>query len=128
MGYYFGAIIGSTFEEAIDKVTTELKKEGFGIITEIDVKKTLKEKLDVEFRNYRILGACNPTFAYKALLAENKIGAMLPCNVVVQEKDDGGIEVSAIDPVASMIAVRNEELQDIAKTIQSKLQKVIERL
>jgi uncharacterized protein (DUF302 family) len=128
MGYYFGATIDSSFEEAISKVTAELKKEGFGIITEIDVKKTLKEKMDVDFRNYRILGACNPTYAYKALLVEDKIGAMLPCNVVLQEKDDGGIEVSAIDPVASMIAVRNEELQGIAKTIQSKLQKVIERL
>ena len=128
MGYYFGATIDSTFEEAIDKVTGELEKEGFGIITEIDVKKTLKEKMNVEFRNYRILGACNPTYAYKALQAENKIGAMLPCNVVVQEKDDGGIEVSAIDPVASMLAVKNEELQDIAKTIQGKLQKVIESL
>ena len=128
MGYYFGATIDSTFEEAIDKVTGELKKEGFGIITEIDVKKTLKEKMNVEFRNYRILGACNPTYAYIALQAENKIGAMLPCNVVVQEKDDGGIEVSAIDPVASMLAVKNEELQDIAKTIQGKLQKVIESL
>ncbi|MFC1656985.1 DUF302 domain-containing protein [Candidatus Moduliflexota bacterium] len=128
MGYYFGAFIESTFEGAIDKVTAELKKEGFGIITEIDVKKTLKEKMDVEFRKYRILGACNPSYAYKALLAENKIGAMLPCNVVVQEKENGVVEVSVVDPVASMLAVKNDVLQEIAKTIQGKLQKVIENL
>ena len=128
MGYYFGALIESTFEGAIDKVTDELKKEGFGIITEIDVKKTLKEKMDVEFRKYRILGACNPSYAYKALLAENKIGAMLPCNVVVQEKENGVVEVSVVDPVASMLAVKNDVLQEIARTIQGKLQKVIENL
>jgi len=128
MGYYFGALIESTFEDAIDKVTAELKKEGFGIITEIDVKKTLKEKINVEFRKYQILGACNPSYAYKALLAENKIGAMLPCNVVVQENEKGLIEVSVIDPVASMLAVKNDVLQGIAKTIQGKLQKVIENL
>jgi len=128
MGYYFGATIDSTFEDAIDKVTAELKKEGFGIITDIDVKETLQEKLSVEFRNYRILGACNPQYAYKALQAESKIGAMLPCNVVVQERETGGIEVSAIDPVASMLAVRNDDLQAIARKIQEKLQKVIESL
>jgi uncharacterized protein (DUF302 family) len=128
MGYYFGATIDSTFEDAIDKVTAELKKEGFGIITDIDVKETLREKLSVEFRNYRILGACNPQYAYKALQAESKIGAMLPCNVVVQERETGGIEVSAIDPVASMLAVRNDDLQAIARKIQEKLQKVIESL
>ena len=128
MVYYFGATIDSTFEDAIDKVTAELKKEGFGIITEINVKETLKEKLGVDFRKYSILGACNPQYAYKAFLAESKIGAMLPCNVVVQEKETGGIEVSAVDPVASMLAVKNDDLQAIAKEIQGKLQKVIENI
>jgi uncharacterized protein (DUF302 family) len=128
MGYYFGATIDSTFEDAINKVTAELKKEGFGIITEINVKETLREKLGVDFKKYTILGACNPQYAYNALLTESKIGAMLPCNVVVQEKETGGTEVSAVDPVASMLAVKNEELQAIAKEIQSKLQKVIESM
>jgi uncharacterized protein (DUF302 family) len=128
MGYYFGTTIDTSFDEAITKVTNELRKEGFGIITDIDVKSTLKEKLDVEFRNYRILGACNPSYAYKALLTESKIGAMLPCNVVVQEKEGGGIEISAIDPVASILAVRNREMNLIAQEIQEKLKRVIENL
>jgi uncharacterized protein (DUF302 family) len=115
-----------TFEETIDKVTEELKKEGFGVLTEIDVKAALKKKIDVDFRKYRILGACNPSYAYKALLAEDKIGTMLPCNVIVQEKEDGRVEVAAIDPIASMQAVENESLGGIAVEIQSKLKKVIE--
>ncbi|GAA0893532.1 DUF302 domain-containing protein [Fulvivirga kasyanovii] len=104
-----------------------MKEEGFGILTEIDVKETLKKKLDEDFRPYRILGACNPPFAHKALLAEDKIGAMLPCNVIVQQSDDG-IEVAAVDPVASMQAVDNKDLAEIAKEIQSKLRSVIESL
>jgi uncharacterized protein (DUF302 family) len=116
------------FDEAIAAVTEELKKEGFGILTEIDVKATLKKKLDVEFRNYRILGACNPPFAYKALQAEDKIGVMLPCNVIVQEISAGKVEVTAIDPLASMQAVENPALKAIASEISGKLKVVIERV
>lgn len=126
MQYYFNKIVEMTFEETIDKVTEELKKEGFGVLTEIDVKAALKKKIDVDFRKYRILGACNPSYAYKALLAEDKIGTMLPCNVIVQEKEDGRIEVAAIDPIASMQAVENASLGEIAEKIHEKLKKVIE--
>jgi len=126
MQYYFNKIVEMTFEETIDKVTEELKREGFGVLTEIDVKAALKKKIDVDFRKYRILGACNPSYAYKALLAEDKIGTMLPCNIIVQEKEDGRVEVAAIDPIASMQAVENESLGGIALEIQSKLKKVIE--
>lgn len=126
MQYYFNKIVEMTFEETIDKVTEELKKEGFGVLTEIDVKAALKKKIDVDFRKYRILGACNPSYAYKALLVEDKIGTMLPCNVIVQEKEDGRVEVAAIDPIASMQAVENESLGGIAVEIQLKLKKVIE--
>jgi len=126
MQYYFNKIVQMTFEETIDKVTEELKKEGFGVLTEIDVKAALKKKINVDFRKYRILGACNPAFAYKALLAEDKIGTMLPCNVIVQEREDGKIEVAAIDPIASMQSVENESLGGIAVEVQSKLKKVIE--
>jgi uncharacterized protein (DUF302 family) len=129
MRYYFQKTLFSvSFDEAIEKVTEELKKEGFGILTEIDVRSTLKKKLDVDFRKYRILGACNPPFAHKALQAELHIGTMLPCNVVVMENDDGKINVSAIDPHASMMAVGNKDLIAIAKQIQEKLKKVINNL
>ena len=128
MNYYFNKTITGDFEEVIEMVTAELKKEGFGILTEIDIKATLKKKLNVDFYNYKILGACNPPFAYKALLAEDKIGTMLPCNVIVQERDAGNIEVSAVDPMASMQSVENEELAKIAKKISSKLEKVIEKI
>jgi uncharacterized protein (DUF302 family) len=100
MAYYFSKILNVSFEEAISKVTDELKKEGFGILTDIDVKETLKKKLNVDFKKYRILGACNPPFAYQALQEEDKIGTMLPCNVIVQELADGSVEVAAVDPVA----------------------------
>jgi uncharacterized protein (DUF302 family) len=126
MSYYFSKIITSGFDEAIIKVTESLKQEGFGVLTNIDVKATLKKKLEVDFRNYRILGACNPPFAYKALQAEDKIGLMLPCNVIVQEIAPGQVEIAAIDPVASMQAVRNPGLQEIAEQIKNKLRKVIE--
>jgi uncharacterized protein (DUF302 family) len=128
MKYYFNKTIALSFEQAVARVTEELKKEGFGILTEIDVKQTLKKKLDVDFRNYRILGACNPSFAYQALLAENKIGTMLPCNVIVQELETGKVEVAAIDPLASMRAVENQDLEAIAGQVQAKLKKVIEHL
>lgn len=128
MSYCFSKKLTLGFEEAISLVTEELKKEGFGILTEIDVTATLKKKLNVDFRKYRILGACNPPFAYKALQAEANIGTMLPCNVVVQEMDDGEIEISAVDPLSSMQAIQNPELQTIAEEIQLKLKKVIEQL
>ena len=128
MSYYFTKTIEGDFEKTIEKVTEELKKEGFGILTEIDVKATLKKKLDVDFYNYMILGACNPPYAYKALQTEDKIGTMLPCNVIVQERELGKIEVSAVNPIASMQAVQNEALGGVANEITEKLQKVINNL
>jgi len=128
MNYYFNKILSISFEEAINKVTEELKKEGFGILTEIDVKETLKKKLNVDFRKYKILGACNPPFAYQALQAEDKIGLMLPCNVIVQETTEGKVEVSAIDPFASMQTVQNPELREVALQVRGKLKSVIENL
>ena len=128
MSYYFSKIINEDFEKAIEKVTEKLKEEGFGVLTEIDVKATLKKKLDVDFKKYKILGACNPPFAYKALQAEDKIGIMLPCNVVVEENNDGKVEVSAVDPIASMQAVRNESLGSVAEEVRNKLKKVIDQL
>ena len=126
MVYYYSKTVNLDFDEAVSSVTQALKKEGFGILTDIDVKSTIKKKLDVDFRNYRILGACNPPFAYKALQAEDKIGTMLPCNVIVQETADGGIEIAAIDPIASMKAIDNPKLSEIAEKIGQKLKTVIE--
>jgi len=128
MKYYFNKTLHEDFEKVIDKVTDELKKEGFGILTDIDIKETLKEKLDVDFKKYRILGACNPSYAHKALEAEDKIGTMLPCNVIVQEIEEGVIEVAAVNPMASMQAVDNEILAEIASDITTKLENVIEKL
>ena len=128
MIYYFAKEINLPFDEAITHVTEELKKEGFGVLTEIDVKATLKKKLDADFRNYRILGTCNPPFAHQALSAEAHIGLMLPCNVVVQDGKEGKTIVSAIDPVASMQAVDNSSLTEIAGQVRAKLQRVIENL
>lgn len=128
MKYYFNKTVNGTFEEVIDKVTNSLKEEGFGILTEIDVTQTLKKKLDVDFKKYRILGACNPPFAYKALQAEDKIGTMLPCNVIVQEIEEGIIEVAAVNPMASMQAVENKKLSDIAIEITAILENVINKL
>ena len=116
------------FDDALAKIPEALKAEGFGVLTEIDVKATLKKKLDVDFRNYRILGACNPPLAYQALQLENKIGTMLPCNVLVQETDDGQVEVSAIDPVASMQAIENPSLGEVAETVRAKLRGIVESL
>ena len=125
MSYYFNKTVSGSFEEVIVKVTDELKKEGFGILTEIDVKETMKKKLDVDFKKYKILGACNPPFAYEALKAEDKIGTMLPCNVIVIEQAPGQIEVAAIDPIASMQAVSNPSLGKVANEVQSKLKRVV---
>lgn len=128
MQYSFNKILDMSFDDALNRVVDELKKEGFGVLTDIDVQMTLKKKLDVDFRKYRILGACNPPFAYKALQAESRIGTMLPCNVIVQETERGKVEVSAINPISSMQAIENPELQDIANQVQAKLKKVVESL
>ncbi len=128
MSYYFSKQTDLSFDDAIAKVTEELKKEGFGILTEIDVKATLKKKLDVDFRKYQILGACNPPFAYEALKSEERIGTMLPCNVIVQEIDDGKTEIAAVDPVSSMQAIDNPKLNEIANKIQQKLKTVINNI
>src|SRR5699024_9137987 len=128
MNYYISKMVDYDFDETIEKVTAELKDAGFGVLTEIDVKDTLKKKLDVDFKKYKILGACNPRFAHKALQAEDKIGAMLPCNVIVEEHADGVVEVSAVDPVASMSAVENNELQKVAGEVQDQLREIIAQL
>lgn len=128
MSYYFAKILDLPFAEAITHVTEALKEEGFGVLTQIDVRTTLKKKLDADFRNYVILGACNPPYAYQALQAEDKIGTMLPCNVIVQELAGGGVEVAAIDPIASMQAIQNPELGDVAATVQAKLKAVVDGL
>jgi uncharacterized protein (DUF302 family) len=128
MSYFFSKKVEMNFENALTRVTEELQKEGFGVLTEIDVKATLKKKLDVDFRQYVILGACNPAFAYKALQAEPHIGTMLPCNVIVQELAEGEVEVAAVAPLASMQAIQNQALQAIAAEIQTKLQRVIAQL
>jgi len=126
--YAFKTTLALSYDEAIQKVTDELKKEGFGVLTEIDVKETMKKKLDVDFRKYKILGACNPPNAFKALQAETDIGVMLPCNVVVYIDDNRKTVVAAVDPVASMAAVTNPQLANIAAEVRSKLKKVIEAL
>jgi uncharacterized protein (DUF302 family) len=128
MEYYFSKTMNCSFDNAVQKVTEALKTEGFGILTEIDIKATLKTKLDVDFYSYKILGACNPPYAYKALLTEDKIGTMLPCNVIVQEKVQGQVEISAVDPAASMLSIDNDELREIATEIRVKLQNVIAQL
>ena len=128
MTYYFAKTLTVDFDEAVRRTIDALKQEGFGIITEIDVKETLKKKINVDFRNYRILGACNPTLAHEALQVEDKVGTMLPCNVVVQDLGDGRTEVAAIDPVASMQAIDNPRLKQAAERVQGLLKKVITSL
>jgi len=129
MSYYFNKVlVGKSFDDAIELVTAELKNEGFGILTEIDVKETLKKKINVDFKKYKILGACNPHFAHKALTSEDKIGVLLPCNVIVEEHENGEVEVSVVDPIASMGAVENEALGSLALEVQQKLLKVVENL
>jgi len=128
MSYYFSKIVSDDFDMAVSKVAKELAKEGFGILSEIDVQQILKKKLDVSFRKYKIFGACNPPFAYEALLAEDMIGTMLPCNVIVRERENGQIVVAAVDPVASMKAIENNHLREIAEKVREKLKKVILQL
>lgn len=128
MSYYHSTVLkNKSFDQAIDLITESLKEEGFGILTEIDIKETMNKKLDVDFRPYRILGACNPPFAHEALMAEDKIGTMLPCNVIVQELDEG-IEIAAVDPVASMQSVGNDSLTKIATEVRDRLKKAVDNL
>ncbi len=127
MSYFFSKTVDLGFDAAVEAVTQALKERGFGVLTEIDVKATLKKKLDVDFRPYRILGACNPQFAYRALQLENKIGTMLPCNVIVQETDKG-VEVAAVDPVASMQAIDNPALAEVAEQVRALLRSAVEAL
>lgn len=129
MKYYFSKVLsGNTFDQAVERVTEELKKEGFGILTEIDVQSTFKKKLDVDFKKYKILGACNPKFAYQSISSEDKIGVFLPCNVIVEENPGGEVEVSAVDPLASMMSVQNDALDATASEVRKKLIRVIENL
>jgi uncharacterized protein (DUF302 family) len=128
MAYYFSKTLPTGFDEAVQRTTEALKRVGFGIITEIDVKKTLKDKIGADFRSYRILGACNPKLAHEALQLEDKIGTMLPCNVVVQDVGGGKTEIAAIDPVASMQAIDNPQLREAATRVQTMLKQVIESL
>jgi len=127
MSYYFSRTLNDSFENSIERITNALQERKFGILTEIDIKETLKKKLDIDFRKYKILGACNPPFAHKALQTEDKVGTMLPCNVIVQETTDGKTEIAAIDPVESMRAIDNPELKNIAKEIQVMLKESIEK-
>ncbi|AJY08793.1 DUF302 domain-containing protein [Burkholderia sp. SIMBA_043] len=128
MNYYFAKTLPIDFDDAVRRTTEVLKAEGFGIVTEIDIQDTLKRKVNVDFRRYRILGACNPVLAHVALQIEDKVGTMLPCNVVVQDMGGGRTEVAAIDPVASMQAIDNPRLKDAAARVQAKLRRVIEGL
>ncbi len=128
MTYHFTRKLDISFDQAISRVTEVLAEHGFGVLTTIDVSATLKKKLDVDFRPYTILGACNPLFAYEALQQEGKIGTMLPCNFVVEQNDDGQIEISAVDPVASMQAIQNPHLVKIASNVRDRIQTVVEQL
>lgn len=128
MSYYFAQTLSTSFDDAVDRATAALKDEGFGIITSIDLKETFKRKLDTDFRRYTILGACNPNLAFEALKLEDKVGTMLPCNVIVQEVSPGKVEVAAIDPVASMQAIGNPELAKKAEAVRQKLQSAVARL
>ncbi len=128
MTYYMAATLQTDFDDAINRTEAALKREGFGVLTRVDVQQTLKDKIDVDFRPYTILGACNPTLAFEALQLEDKVGTMLPCNVVVQQKGDGKVEVAAINPTASMQAIDNPQLKQAAETVREKLSRAIDSL
>jgi uncharacterized protein (DUF302 family) len=128
MSYYFAKTVQTNFEETLVKVEEELKKESFGVLTEIDVQATLKKKLDVDFRKYKILGACNPPFAHKALTAEDKVGVLLPCNVIVQELENNNVEVAIVNPIDSMQSVKNDKLGEIASEVTEKLKRVLDKI
>ncbi|AFN74940.1 hypothetical protein MROS_1706 [Melioribacter roseus P3M-2] len=128
MAYFNSKVVNYSFEDAENKIKELLQKEGFGVLTEINVKDTLKKKLDVDFRNYKIFGACNPPLAYKALLMEENIGVLLPCNVILQEKHDGTVQVSAVNPMESMQAVKNSALSEVASEVSKKLERFLSSL
>ncbi len=129
MDFYFSKKVNNqSFEDATENVTEALKKEGFGVLTEIDIKETLKKKIDVDFKKYKILGACNPHFAHQALTHEDKIGVFLPCNIIIEEHDNGEVEVSAVNPTASFSAAKKNDIDSIALEIQKKLKSIIESL
>lgn len=128
MSYYLGKILPVAFDEAVTRTVDALKKEGFGVLTEIDVRETLQKKIGVDFPRYRILGACNPAMAYEALKLENKVGTMLPCNVVVRDAGNDQTEVAAVDPVASMQAIDNPQLKQAAEQVRAKLERVVAAL
>ncbi len=128
MNFYIAKALRMPFDRAIERVTAALKEEGFGVLTDIDVRATMKAKLGIDWRSYRILGACNPALAHQALQAEDKIGTMLPCNVIVQDLGDGRVEVAAIDPVGTMERIGNPKLSELARTVRSKLSAVLSRL
>lgn len=128
MKYYFEKTLNSDFESTVEKTKEALKSEGFGVLSEIDLHETLKAKLNVDFRRYKILGACNPPFAYQALQEEDNIGTMLPCNVIIQEFEKNKVKVTAVDPVASLSAIDNPKIRDIAEKIQEKLKLVIDKI
>jgi len=128
MSYYFSKTIQASYTDAIDRVTEVLKSEGFGVLSEIKVHEKFKEKLNIDFQQYTILGACSPAHAYEALKHENKIGAMLPCNVIVQDLEDGHVEIAAVNPIESMQAVKNEALGEIAADVKERLERVIQNL
>jgi uncharacterized protein (DUF302 family) len=128
MSYYFSKVLDSTFEEAIAMTTESLKEEGFGVISSIEIHEKLKEKLGIDFPRYTLLGACNPSYAYKALQSENKIGTMLPCNVIVQQLPEGKVEVAAVNPIESMKAIQNQSLANIALEVTEMLKRAVDRL
>ncbi|MGD8778189.1 MAG: DUF302 domain-containing protein [Ignavibacteria bacterium] len=128
MNYYISKLVDYPYEEALEKITAELKEVGFGILTEIDVKETLKKKIDVDFRKYKILGACNPKFAHQALQAEDKVGLLMPCSVIVQEKEEGKSEIAIMDPLAAMTATGNENLREFAENVTKLLNTALERV
>ncbi len=128
MNYYYNTKIKGDFDDIVEKTTQVLQKEGFGVLTQIDMQQTLKKKLDVDFKRYKILGACNPEFAHLALLTESKIGTMLPCNIIVQEIEPNTIEVAAVNPIASMQAIKNPKLESLANEVSEKLKTVIKNL
>lgn len=126
MSYYIVKRTPLGFDEAVASTIERLKEQGFGVLTDIDVKATLKQKIGVDFRRYRILGACNPHLAHKALMAEDKVGVLLPCSVIVQETEDGGTEIAAIDPLTAMATVGNEGLAELGKEAQERLRRAVE--
>ena len=128
MAYYYSKTLRTSFDDAVEKVTASLSAEGFGVISEVDLHEKIKYKLGVDFKRYRILGACNPAFSYRALQGEDKIGVMLPCNVLVIEQGEGETEIAAVNPSEAMSVVRNEEVNQVAAEVGEKLRKSLDSL